>query len=262
MLLRTVGILLALVVMMPLPGLAAEAGLSRCIPFYASILKTSLSRQVQVYIYPTPDAFAKGIAELGGVSPAVATRFARSYTYVPINYSIFILQPRMVVQSASESAYGLCLSIGLVFQQQFATPRRVSAHQWLRQGHGWMLAGQAQDSFKMITLAASRERALVGIREMRERTQGLPRLAAMNTVDGFQDAFERYGGANISYFLRTAAEFLLTKSSHDAFVKYFKGMAIIGSSNPIPDDVFESAFGMTVDQFQTQFDDYLADLLK
>ncbi len=118
-LLRTVGIVLVLVVMMSVPGLAAdafviinqsgiqpdaaraaEAGLSRCIPYYASVLKTSLSKQVQVYIYPTPDAFAQGIAELGGESPAVATRFARSYTYVPINYSIFILQPRMVVQCA------------------------------------------------------------------------------------------------------------------------------------------------------------------
>ncbi len=114
----------------------------------------------------------------------------------------------------------------------------------------------------MITLAVSRERARAGLQEMRERTQGFPRLASMNTVDGFQDAFERYGGANISYFLRTAAEFLLTKSSHDAFVTYFKGMAITGSSNPIPDDVFKSAFGMTVEQFQIQFDDYLAGLLK
>jgi hypothetical protein len=242
-------------------GRAAAADLDRCFPFVSAALRTP-SPHTKVYLYGTQDAFVRGLQEIGRFNAQTAARSGRLFTHVAANETIFLYGPRFGALSAYERAYGTCLVVGLVFQAQLLTPRRVDGPHWVRQGHAWMLAQAAAVQFGVDNAAQRQERDIRGLREMRDRAGGFPRLASIGTLEAFQDAIERYTSAGVSYFLRHAAQFLTAKSSSEAFATYYRGLAMAGSTAPDPAAVFRGAFKMTPEQFQAQFDEYLADLVK
>ncbi len=242
---------------------AVSEALDRCIPFYTSTLKTPLAQPIQVFIYSNRDAFVQELQTIGRESPDRATRWGRQATWVVVGGpNLFILQERLAPQAAADVTVAMCSAVGLILQSQLLTERSARPHQWIRLGHGFIVAALALQNFGMDTAAAAAERVARGLGQIQERQQVFPRLSDLATVEGYQNGLDRYGNVNLSYFLRTAVDFLLSKSSHDAFVAYFKGLAYQTGTPPDPDGVFRTSFGMTLDQFQAQFDTHLAALVK
>jgi hypothetical protein len=239
---------------------AAAAELDRCFPVMTAALRTSPS-STRVHIYATQDAFVRGLQEVGRLTPQTAARSGRLFTHVSANGAIFLLGPRFGAQSTYEQSYGMCLAVALTVQESLMTARRALGPHWVRQGHAWMLAQQAVLQFGLDNAVSRRERDIRGLREMRDRG-GFPRLSTIETLESMQDAVDRYGGTNVSYLLRHAAAFLAGKSGPEAFAAYYRGLAITGSAPPDPAAAFRAAFQVSAEQFQQQFDAYLADLVK
>lgn len=77
----------------------------------------------------------------------------------------------------------------------------------------------------------------------------------MTTHAQFADTGEKFGPA-LPYYLILMMNFLLSRSSHSAFVAYFKSLApTVGS--PEADENFRAAFGMAVAEFQSRLDAHL-----
>lgn len=251
------------------PAIAPEVrrgvseALDRCIPFYTSTLKTPLARTIQVFIYSNRDTFVQELQTIGRESPDGATRWGRQAAWVVVGGpNLFILQERLAPRAAADVTFAMCSAVGLVLQSQLLTERFARPHQWIRQGQGFLVAALAVQNFGMDTAAAARERVAGGLRQIQERQQVFPRLSDLATVEGYQNGIDRHGNVNLGYFLRAAADFLLSKSSQDAFVAYFRGLAYQTGVPPDPDAVFRTWFGMTLDQFQAQLDTHLAVLVK
>ncbi len=246
------------------PAVARAVGedLTRCVGFYASHMKRRLGRQIPVYIYTTEEAFAQGVQQHGGESAVGAARWARTAALVVRNGNVFIHQGRIALMFPRDRSAAICGAVGLLFQRELITERGQSGHQWLRQGYAEMMAILALDAFGLEPAAGRRAQAVAALRAVRRSGRGFPRLADIDTIERYQVALDRYGPANVQYFTLVTAEFLLSKSSHEAYATYFRGLAPRGGAAADQQEAFKTAFGMTVEQFQTQLDTYLADLTK
>jgi len=241
---------------------AAGEVVEKCAQFYATILKVVLSRQIQMHFYPNAEAFARGLQEIARDTPQEAARWARTATLRAIGVSILVHQARLSTLPPNDVTLSFCSAVGLMFQTELVTERSVAAHQWMRQGHGLLLAAQALDAFGMETMATTRTRAVRVLKDQRERNQPFPPFASMTTRDQYLIALEQHG-PTIRPILILATDLLLGKSSPEAFLAYFRGLAIRSNvAPPRADEVFRTSFGLTVEQFQAQFDAHLAATLR
>jgi len=104
--------------------LAAE----RCIPLYGGYLRTGLTTQVTIYIYPSRDAFVRGRQALSGENLEEALR-ASEYLGNAIGYAVLINQ--VMHDNARELTGTTCHEIVHVYQNELGTENARPAHEWM-----------------------------------------------------------------------------------------------------------------------------------
>lgn len=253
----------------------------RCIPLYASLLRMRLSAQIEIHIFPTRAAFARGRETIAGESPQEAQR-AADYLGSAIGYAVLINQATHEGMTPGELAGTTCHEILHVYQFELLTEDGRESHEWMLEGHAYFMEKVALEHLGFETLPAARERAvrMLKVRPFEIRTSAigliagglfraatatgaarlLPRLAEMNTADDF-NAVGAHLGEAFPHYLFLTMDYLHGVTSHNHFVTYFKSFAPnVGSL--AADENFRTAFGMTVTEFQLRADARLATLLR
>lgn len=253
----------------------------RCIPLYAGYLRTRLTTQIEIHIFPTRAAFVQGRQTIGGESPEDAQR-AADYLGSAIGHAVMINQATHEGASPGELAGTTCHEILHVFQFELVTEDGRESHEWMLEGYAYFMEKLALEHLGFETMAAARERAIrmLKLRPFEIRTSAvgllagglfraatatgaarlLPRLAEMTTSDQF-NAVGAYLGLAFPHYLFLMMDYLHGVTSHAAFVAYFKAFAP-NAGAPMADENFRAAFGLTVGEFQLRVDAHLAALLR
>ncbi len=253
----------------------------RCIPHYAALLRTRLSAQVEIHIFPTRAAFVRGRQTIGGESPEEAQR-AADYLGSAIGYAVTINQSTHEGSGPGELAGTACHEILHVYQFELVTEDGRESHEWMLEGYAYFMEKVALEHMGFEPLAAARARALRMLKvqpfEIRTSAIGgigggllrvtatagagrlLPRLAEMTTPEQF-NAVGAHLGVVFPHYLFLMIDFLHGTTSHAAFVTYFKSFAP-RTGSPSADENFRAAFGMTVVQFQLRMDAHIATALR
>jgi hypothetical protein len=280
---RIVGLLLVTVLAIPPWALAADAfvivnpaeadsrvaqaagdALQKCIPFYGTALNIA-PEKLDVYIYPSRQAFARGLETHGSYSAAAAAGWARTAYVVEANSNapaLFISQESVRELAPQQVVEVICIGVGIILERQLGGARRITGHQWLRQGYSKFMAASAIDAFGLEPLVASRDRATRALVQIRQQGREFPILSDARTLDGWQAVFERYGANDADAFAFVAADLLTRKAGREAFATYFKSLGYRGNTPPDIDALFQTAFKLPVDQFQNELSAYLATLVK
>ena len=274
----TIGLLLAVMVM-AIPTASAEEtyvivnrgqadppivqatgdALQRCIPFYAHALNMT-PEKIDVYLAPSRQAFAQALQTRGSYPAAAAAGWANTAHVVPSNSNaslLFVSEEAMRDLTTQQVVESICIGVGTILERQLGGARRVSGHHWLRQGYSAFMAASALDAFKLRSLAATRDNISRALAQIRRENRPFPTLAATRTLDGWQKVFQDYGATEAEAFVFAAVDLLTSKSGPQAFGPYFKGL---GYRDRLPniDDLFQTAFTLSLDQFQAELDTYLA----
>ncbi|MGH2403521.1 MAG: hypothetical protein ACRDGN_03570 [bacterium] len=265
------------------PGVyrTVQQAAERCIPLYAGYLRTRLSGQIEIHIFPTRTAFVRGRQTIAGESPEEAQR-AADYLGSAINHSVLINQATHEGSVPGELAGTTCHEILHVYQFDLVTEDGRESHEWMLEGYAYFMEKVALEHLGFETLVISRGRAIrmLKVRPFEIRTSAiggiggglfrvatitaagrlLPRLAEMTTPDQF-NAVGAHLGLAFPHYLFLMMDFLHNATSHNAFVAYFRAFAP-NAGAPWADDNFRAAFGMTVTDFQLRVDVYIATLLR
>ena len=253
----------------------------RCVPLYAGLLRTRLSAQIEIHIFPTRAAFAHGRQTIVGESPEAAQR-AADHLGSAIGYAVMINQATHEGVPPGELAGTTCHEILHVYQFELITEDGREAHEWMLEGYAYFMEKVALEHLGFDTLSAARERAARMLKvqpfELRTGAIGLiagglfraapvtgsgrllPRLAEMRTPDHFNAAGAQLGEA-FPHYLFLMMDYLHGATSHTQFVAYFKSFAP-NAGALAADDNFRAAFGMTVAEFQLRADAHLAAVLR
>ena len=263
----------------PFAQRTVQQAAERCIPLYAGHLGVRLAGQIVIHLYPTRQAFVRGRITLGGEDPDDAQRTA-DYLGSAIGHNVLI--NLATHDRAAELTGTACHEIVHVYQYELGTEDARPAHEWILEGYAYFMEKIALDQFGLEPRAASRERAIrilksrpiasrpsaiggvVGALFRAAAASGMarifPRLAEMATQPQFDAAGERMG-SGFPHYLILMADYLLSQSSHAAFVAYFKSFAP-GVGSALADENFRAAFGLTVEEFQVRVDAYITTLLR
>jgi len=104
------------------PGVyrTVQQAAERCIPLYAGHLRTRLSGQIEIHIFPTRTAFVRGRQTIAGESPEDAQR-AADYLGSAIGHSVLINQATHEGSVPGELAGTTCHEILHVYQFDLVT---------------------------------------------------------------------------------------------------------------------------------------------
>ncbi|MGH2374345.1 MAG: hypothetical protein ACRDIC_12885 [bacterium] len=253
----------------------------RCVPLYAGFLRTRLSEQIEIHIFPTRAAFVRGRQTIAGETVEEAQR-AADYLGSAIGYAVMINQATHEGAPPGELAGTTCHEILHVYQFELVTGDGQDSHEWMLEGYAYFMEKVALEHLGFETLAAARERAVRVLKvqpfEIRTSAIGLvagglfraapitgsgrllPRLAEMTTPDHLNAVGVHLGEA-LPHYLFLMMDFLHGATSHNHFVTYFKSFAP-NAGAPAADDNFRTAFRMTVAEFQLRADARLAAMLR
>jgi hypothetical protein len=229
-----------------------QAAAVRCLSLYEDYLRTHRPKEFTIHLYTTPDAFVRGHVTVGRHNPHDARRAAGNLAS-SIGHNILINVA--VLQSPASLTGTTCHEILHVYQYALGAEGTRPVHEWMIEGYAYLMEKIALDRLGLESLSLARGRAVRLLKA--SSTHGMfPRLTEMSTSEQFGRVGERTEGL-LPHYLILAMDFLLSKTSHSAFVAYFKSFAP-GAGTASMDESFRAAFNMTTAEFQVKLDAYMA----
>lgn len=243
----------------------ADAGLEavvrqtaeRCIPLLGSYFKTSLSGDVEIFIYASKEEFAAALEQAGN-KPAMARRLANhpSVHAVASRMKVLINQATTMPVSLRNKNEMVCHELTHVYQNYLGGGSRPPSHQWMRESYAIYMGVVALEHFGLDKVSAVRGRAVRAMQEEARAGKPFQRLAGMVSFEQYRDTIDRHGSRTNTFYMFLAADQLVQRSSHEAVASYFR-LSRPGSGSADIDENFRKAFSIGVGEFQSQLDAYL-----
>lgn len=233
-----------------------QAATERCLSLYEDYLRTRRPREITIHLYPTPDAFVRGHVAVGRHSPREARRAAGNLGS-SIGHNVLL---NVAVLQGSVGLTGTtCHEILHVYQYELGVEGTRPAHEWMIEGYAYFMEKIALDRLGLESLSVARGRA-ARLLKGGPTARMFPRLAEMTTSEQFGSVGNRTRGM-LPHYLILAVDFLLSMTSHSAFVAYFKSFGP-GAGVASMDENFRAAFNMTIAGFQAKLDAHLAAMIR
>lgn len=209
-------------------------------------LRLPLPGEVVVFVYPTREAYAEGLARHGRMSRARAAEIAA--------YSVGLGQPRrLFISDAGLRGKSRGVWLGVVAhelthvaQYELSGGRRGRSEQWLREGMADWVAARVLERLGETTFGRRRNQALKAVaRSLHPVDREPPDLARLGTPRGWE-TWNLYRPEAPSYrlaFLLT--DLLIQQHGMDRMIAYFRAFA--RSNDRF--GAFQDAFGVVLGDF-------------
>jgi Peptidase of plants and bacteria len=206
-----------------------------------------LPSAVTLFIYPSREAYALGLTDVGGLSAARAREISGYSAGLGQHRRLFINEAALGTRAQRMWLGVLAHELTHVVQYQLAGGRRGQSEQWLREGMADWVASQVLERLGIATFRSQREDALRAVAGELPRLHGDPLdLVALGQPRGWETRHLR-SGDRLTYrlaFLLT--DDLIRRRGFDRLVDYFRAFAR-------SDDRFghfQQAFGLSVGEFE------------
>ena len=206
-----------------------------------------LPSAVTLFVYPSREAYAHGLTDVGGL-PAARAREISGYSAGLGQHRRLFLNEAALEHRAPRVWLGvLAHELTHVVQYQLAGGRRGQSEQWLREGMADWVAGQVLERLGIATVRQQREEALRAVREELPRLRDEPLdLVALGEPRGWETRHLRSGDPLTYRLAFLLTDDLIRRRGLDRLLDYFSAFAR-------SDDRFGHflrAFGLSLAEFQ------------
>jgi hypothetical protein len=237
----------------PPPGLAALGEISSYEEAVRTItgimvheLDVPLSGPLTVFVYPTREAYAEGLVDIGRLPPDQAARIAAYSVAVTEHGRLFINDRRM--RDLPRSAWLALIAHELTHhaQYQLSGGRRGRSEQWLREGMADWVACQVLDRLGYTTLRHERERALQEVAAARPELASNPLdLVELGRPRGWEARHLEPDGRLVYRLAFLLTDDLIRRHRWPRLLDYFRAFA----ASEQRFDEFQRAFGESLEKF-------------
>jgi hypothetical protein len=208
---------------------------------------------VSLQLYADRDSLAAGLVR-EGFSTLQAQRMADTMEGVGRPGKVMLNETNLALDPWPRRFRLLAHELAHTCEYAAASGLRGSSEQWLREGFAEWAAAEVMESFRLVSVAKERRRAITSL-GMHQDLSGLLNLASTDDwVKGHEDRDgpTSYDGA----FL--AVDLLVQRHGVEAVVRYFR----LCAATDDPGAAFQAAFGGPRDSFPGELASYLDELRK
>jgi hypothetical protein len=239
------------------PDIEDEALLAAIASTLVGKLGLPLASPLYAHFYDSEEAFERGLIRDAGASPVTVSDHVRFATGVGSDRGIFIRRDKLTRNSVVVRAGLFAHELAHVAQAALSGRRRVLAEQWLREGHADWVKYQVLEVLGLQSYTRSR---LVQVREIRRGGRPLtelPPLTMLSETRGWVATRDKDGkGASYAQAF-FATEYLVELRGAEAIAAYFRRAQPARNRG----DAFETAFGMSLEDFAADFSKKLPELV-
>jgi hypothetical protein len=202
---------------------------------------------VTVFVYPSREAYARGLATVGGLPAARAREISGYSAGLGQHRRLFINEAALESRAPRVWLGVLAHELTHVAQYQLAGGRRGQSEQWLREGTADWVASQVLERLGIATFSHERDEALRAVAGELPRLRDDPLdLVALGEPRGWERRHLRSGDRFTYRLAFLLTDDLIRRRGFDRLLEYFGAFARSGDRF----GHFQQAFGLSLGEFE------------
>lgn len=220
--------------------------------FYEHKYGITLSNPIEILMVTNQESYRKALIEVFKLTPEAANNWAAHTNGVSQGNGIITYALHKGAPTWAYYAH-ICHELTHNYQRQLAPGIPPGKMSWLWEGMADMVSAQIMADQGVQTLVQTRASWLDYVRKQPSRPTDVKMLG--NQSQWFK-AEGTYGDVNVIHFAALAVDYLVQKKGYNSLFDYVRLAGITDGPS-----AFSTAFGMSLDQFSTDFQSYFNEQL-
>lgn len=224
----------------------------QCLQVYSANLKTAPPEDVRIYLFVTKTGYRQKLIEHGVSENAVNNTIGMAFDKeIIINLAPITSAKNQFVTEL------LAHELAHIWVYELKGDQKLQ-HRWLSEGYAYYSSKIISAALGFETPEGMRRKALI-----KTKSHYRYKLEQMSTYEGFVQVFnevwkEEYNSEIFTANMVTTIDYLINRTSQEQVNQYFS-RNIYGKDQTtyLPDDNFSTSFGMDVNAFEKELNDYI-----